>query len=485
MSSPLPSLAPAPLPARLSPSGHATPLWVRLVDAVAVALILMGLSAAITGGFRTDIAGLRVSLTSWWRPVVLAVVLLLVRHGVHRQPSLVARARDGWTAWRRDPITTAIGPLVIASRVGVLVVGLLAVFAIGFPEGRAPFRVSAGEIGNLPARFDAGWYLQVATYGYEYLPNRFDRQQNLVFFPAFPVLMSLASLLVARQTLWAGTLLSMVAFAWAARYLYRLARDLMDADRAQAAVALACLYPFAIFYSAPYTESLFLLAMLGAWYHLRRDERWPAFAWGLLAGLTRPNGCLLSIPLALVVLAPLWRGGRLQRPAGGWASLTDRLVIAAAPGIGMLIYSAFVYDKTGDPFMWIRLQVAWGRQNLGVVNFLAGEVTSVGEQGVYQYVSRNVPDFLNILAAALVAVGFVPILRRFGVAPAALLVLNLVPSLASGGWLSVGRATAVLFPTFLWLADVIPARQRTVWFVVFAGLQAFAAVLFFTWRPLF
>ncbi len=43
----------------------------------------------------------------------------------------------------------------------------------------------------------------------------------------------------------------------------------------------------------------------------------------------------------------------------------------------------------------------------------------------------------------------------------------------------------MLFPTFLWLADVVPARQRTVWFVVFAGLQAFAAVLFFTWRPLF
>ena len=170
--------------------------------------------------------------------------------------------------------------MVIASRVGVLVIGLMAVHAIGYPEGRAPFRVAANEAGNLPARFDAGWYLQTATYGYEYLPNRFDRQQNLVFFPAFPVLMSLASLLVARQTLWAGTLLSMAAFAWAARYLYRLARDLMDADRAQTAVALACLYPFAVFYSAAYTESLFLLAMLGAWYHLRRDERWPAFALG-------------------------------------------------------------------------------------------------------------------------------------------------------------------------------------------------------------
>jgi hypothetical protein len=285
--------------------------------------------------------------------------------------------------------------------------------------------------------------------------------------------------------LWSGTLLSMLAFAWAARYLYRLAREQMDAERAAAAVTFACLYPFAIFYSAAYTEGLFLLAMLGAWYHLRRDERWPAFGWGLLAGLTRPNGCLLSIPLVLLVLAPWWRRGRLQRPAGGWGSLADRLVVAAAPGLGMALYSAYVYDRTGDPFMWIRLQVAWGRQNLGVGAFLFGEWESVGEQGLYQYATSNVPDFLNILAAALVATGLWPIARRFGAAPAALLLLNVVPSLASGGWLSVGRATAVLFPTFLWLADVVPARQRTVWFVVFAGLQAFAAVLFFTWRPLF
>ena len=138
------------------------------------------------------------------------------------------------------------------------------------------------------------------------------------------------------------------------------------------------------------------------------------------------------------MLTPLWRGGRLQRPAGGWASLTDRLIVAAAPGFGMLLYSAYVYDLTGDPFMWIRLQVAWGRENVGVASFLAGEWDSVGEQGVYQYVSRNVPDFLNILAAGLVTVGFVPIVRRFGAAPGALLVLQ--PGAVAGQRrLAVGR----------------------------------------------
>lgn len=458
---------------------------IAVLDVAVVLLALLTVSAAITGGFRADLFGLRLSVTSWLRTALIAAAVLAVRHWWQPAPSSAARLVQAWRSWRADPVTRATWPIVVATRVGVLVIGLMAIYAVGYPNGRAPIRVAEGEVGNLPMRYDAGWYLSIATTGYEYFPRRFDRQQNLVFFPAFPTLMYLGSLLVARQVLWSGTLIGMLAFAWAARYLFRLAREILDEERAVVAVALLATYPFAVFYSAPYTEGLFLLAMLGAWFHLRRDERWPAFAWGLLAGLTRPNGCLLSIPLALIVVQPLWQQGRLRVAPGGWAALADRLMVAAAPGLGMLLYSAYVYDLTGDPLMWIRLQVAWGRQNLGLVTFLAAEWRSVGQLGIYTYATSNVPDFLNVLAAALVAGSIVPVWRRFGAAPAVLLVLNLAPSLASGGWLSVGRATAVLFPLFLWLAAVLPARHRTAAVAVGAGLQVFAAILFFTWRPLF
>ncbi|HUU33924.1 MAG TPA: mannosyltransferase family protein, partial [Vicinamibacterales bacterium] len=360
MFQPAPRAPVAPLP-RAAPA-------TALADAVVAVVLLLTVSVLVTGGFRTDLLGFRLSLTSWSRLALVAAGVLALRHWWQPAPSIVTRAAQGVRGWRGDPVTRGTWPVVVTTRVGVLVVGLMAVYAIGYPNDGPPFRVAEGELGNLPARFDAGWYLSIATRGYEYSPN-LRRQQNLVFFPAFPTLMHLASLLVARQVLWAGTLVSMLAFAWAARYLYRLAREMMDGDRAAAAVALLSAYPFAIFFSAPYTEALFLLTMLGAWYHLRRDERWAAFAWGFVAGLTRPNGCLLSVPLALIALAPLWRPGGLRRPPGGWASIADRLVVAAAPGLGMLVYSAYIYEITGDPLMWVRLQGAWGRQNLGVATF--------------------------------------------------------------------------------------------------------------------
>jgi len=471
-------------PAPLRPHAD-VPRAVAVLDAVAGVLALLTVSTFLTGGFRADVLGLRLSTTSWWRVAAVTAVVLVLRHGWRPVPHIGVRMWRALANWRADRVTRATWPAVVVTRVGVLALGLLAISAFGYPEARAPFRVTEGEVGNLPARFDAGWYLSIATRGYEYFPERFDRQQNLVFFPAFPALMHWLSLLLARQVVWSGALVSMLAFAWAARYLYRLARDLMDDERATVAVTLAAVYPFAVFFSAPYTEGLFLLAMLGAWWHLRRDERWRSFGWGLVAGLTRPNGCLLSVPLALMVLAPLWHQGRLRRPAGGWLSLTDRLLVAAAPGLGMLAYSAYIYELTGDPFMWIRLQAAWGRENIGVASFLAGEVESLSDQGFYNYATGDVTNFLNALAALLVGASLWPVWRRFGVAPAALLVLNLAPSLASGGWLSVGRATAVLFPVFLWLADVVPARHRALWIAAFAAVQAFGAALFFTWRPFF
>ena len=83
MSASMPSLAPLPISSGL-PAAGAVPVWVRVVDAVAVALVLIGLSAVITGGFRTEIAGVRVSVTSWWRPIAVAALLLLVRHAARR-----------------------------------------------------------------------------------------------------------------------------------------------------------------------------------------------------------------------------------------------------------------------------------------------------------------------------------------------------------------------------------------------------------------
>ena len=62
---------------------------------------------------------------------------------------------------------------------------------------------------------------------------------------------------------------------------------------------------------------------------------------------------------------------------------------------------------------------------------------------------------------------------------------HVYPVWGADHFLRVPEASALLYRLFLWLADVVPARHRTVWIAGFAALQAFAAILFFTWRPVF
>ena len=162
---------------------------------------------------------------------------------------------------------------------------------------------------NLPLRWDAGWYLDIAV-GYRWSPAA-EGQQNVAFFPAYPALMSLGAALVnagnepeglgvrlsyERYYVWhlaAGLVVALAAFLWGLAYVYRLAREDLDDRSATSAVLLLCAFPFAVFYGAPYSESLFLLATVAAFFHARRGEWGVACVWGALAGLTRPNGFVL------------------------------------------------------------------------------------------------------------------------------------------------------------------------------------------------
>jgi Mannosyltransferase (PIG-V) len=373
----------------------------------------------------------------------------------------------------------------------VLVVGYFAVLTIGV-GGQAGFQFSGDPAAGLPARFDAGWYGGIAMDGYSF-QARFDRQQNVAFFPAFPMLMRATGYplgafapgapMERRMTrlLWGGVFVSIAAFAWAAVYLWRLARDTIGADRAPSAVALTAAYPFAVFYSVPYTESLFLLGAIAAIYHFRRGEIVKAAAWGLLVGLTRPNGCFLSVVLALLIFerhrfSEIFRFPNLH--------LSKSLAGAAAPGMGMLIYSAYVKHLTGAWFGWARLHETWGRSYSGFAP-LERVYGWIRDEGLLHVVTNAPYDTLNSLGVIFALLMLWPVVRRLGPAYGVFILMNLLPPLLAGGLLSMGRLTSTLFPLFLALAASAPPRAVPPLITAFALGQGLVAALFFTWRPLF
>ena len=268
------------------------PKWAAALDVVAVVMALVAISVVLGGGFRIWMFDNRVSVTDWWRPAMWSAVALVLRHALVRRQPLPQRLSGALIAWWLSPDTRTVLPIHLTSRLGVLAVGFLAVLLIGFPpEAASRWRIYSNDLLDLPARWDTGWYLGIATEGYRFDPNaRADYQQNIAFFPAFPMSMRYLSVVLGRQPLWTGVAISLVSFFIALTYYLRLARSLLkDEEKAVTAVMLLAAYPFAVFFSAAYTEGLFLLTLIGAVYHFHQNQLWRAALWGFACGLTRPR----------------------------------------------------------------------------------------------------------------------------------------------------------------------------------------------------
>ncbi|MEO7271303.1 MAG: mannosyltransferase family protein, partial [Vicinamibacterales bacterium] len=377
--------------------------------------------------------------------------------------------------------------VTLLTRLPIVVVGLLATTTIGLPPN-TPAEAARDPIRALAARWDAQWYAGIAAHGYQW-QHSFDPQQNLAFFPAYPLLIrGLGTVTgafaegvpedkqIARLT-WCGLVIALAAFVGAAWYFGRLARELTDEPRARAGLWLVAAYPFALFYSAAYTESLFLLAALGTWFHFRRNDRVATIGWGLLAGLTRPNGCFLSIPLGLLALGVRDAGGQCA-PAPSWR----RLLLAAMPGIGMLLFTLYVHQVTGIWFAWAKTHAAWGRV-VGEGPPLAA-FTGFGTGGLAAFAADHPYDLLNGLGLVF-ALGLVIAVWRLSPAWAAFVLVGVAVPLSAGGLLSMGRLTSTLFPVFLAAAIALPLGFLAGLTTSFAVLQGLLAALFYTWRGVY
>src|SRR5688572_12538454 len=120
----LPGRSPARRPAERE---GGLPKWATALDVTAVVMALVAISVVLGGGFRVWVYDNRVSVTDWWRPAMWSVVALALRHALVRRQPLPQRLSQTLIAWWRSPDTRTVLPIHLASRLGVLAVGFLAV----------------------------------------------------------------------------------------------------------------------------------------------------------------------------------------------------------------------------------------------------------------------------------------------------------------------------------------------------------------------
>jgi hypothetical protein len=184
---------------------------------------------------------------------------------------------------------------------------------------------------------------------------------------------------------------------------------------------------------------------------------------------------------------PSWLAGGPARDCAmsDMRRFVPALAAAAMPGVGMLLFSAFIWSLTGDPLTWQKGHAAWGREYTGLGVLVTQRYEWLTKAGLYEYSSHNPTDLLNALGVIFVLAAAWPVARSLGLAYAVFILVNILPPLAAGGLLSAGRFASVLFPAFVWFAGAIPDRHRPAWLLGFMAIQTLNAALFYTWRPLY
>jgi hypothetical protein len=112
-----------------------------------------------------------------------------------------------------------------------------------------------------------------------------------------------------------------------------------------AAVALLCFVPQGFVFSAVYTESLFLLLLAAAMFHLRREQFLRAGIAAALLSAVRANGVFFLV-FALAVVARRYGPMLLLTP---WRRPQVFIPVLLAP-LGLFAFWAYSFQLTGDAF---------------------------------------------------------------------------------------------------------------------------------------
>ncbi len=254
-------------------------------------------------------------------------------------------------------------------------------------------------------RWDAEWYLRIAGNGPQmgyssYWVNKDHHFSAFAFFPLYPLTVRAAATVVpgaldavpfggpARpQLIDVSLVVSNVIFALALVALYLLALARAGPAAARRAVWLLCLFPTSVFFSAPYSEGMFLLWLGLFFLMLQRQRWWLAGLCGALAAATRSLGVALVLPYLAAyaqqvifaphplpftlkgkgerdVISPSPASGNVVSPSpahgrGGWG--VRALLPAALIPCGMLAYMVYLGLAWHNPLIFRKAEDAWSR----------------------------------------------------------------------------------------------------------------------------
>ena len=313
-------------------------------------------------------------------------------------------------------------------------------------------------------RWDADAYGYIAHHGYALGPGGVEAQVlRVAWFPFYPLLIRLAG-----GSDWAMIIISHVAFYLALVLLYVVAVRRMEHNRAALSMWLVALGPAAMFFSYPYTESLFLLTTVGAFVLMESGHWLLAGLAGAAAAATRFPGVLLSFALAA------------ERSVGYRRWPIYAAVFLTLGGLGAVMF--LDWYQMGDPLGFYHARAYWIGPDRNPLYLVGSFPKAIIEGDPFNAEAIGVPIFL------LFAVGAAWATYRMPIAYGAFAALQILVAGEQGLYLHmfslVPRAVSVIFPCYFAFATLLaPRRNLTIaWLLLSTAVMVFNAAMYGGWR---
>lgn len=291
----------------------------------------------------------------------------------------------------------------------------------GWPRNPVTLAIDAG------IRNDALWYVRIVQHGYSFSTHHLS---SIAFYPLYPLLVKSLSLLIGNAFV-AGMVASTTCLFGAIFLLHAWMADRNMGTKTPAAVLCFLFFPWSLFYVAMYSESLYLLLVLGAFLWYERGQWWLAALCTFLLALDRPTGILIVPALATLFY---------QRPTRTFAALAP--LATGLAGVGL--FAGYQAIALGSP------TASW--QAATVPPWSRGF-----RQAVLDVTLHARPGFPTwyvgfMLAIGLLVLATVPVVyRRLGAAYALFAALTVILPAASG-LTSLERYVITDFPIFVALS---------------------------------
>lgn len=336
---------------------------------------------------------------------------------------------------------------LLGTTVGIYAVGILAQW-LQYGMQSLP-----QAFANAFHKADALHYLEIAQNGYTAVG---ETRYFIVFFPLFPLLVRLFSLLTFGDLLLSAVLLNFVLMFFACLYIFQLGILEFEKRTVHAAIQLMLLFPVAFFFHNAYSEPLFLLTSAASLYYTR-TRRWiAAGCMGFLCAFTRAAGVLCAVPLVAQAFIDAWQNGRLH--VGAWLRHAVWSLLAPLGTGGYLLLN---YAVTGNAFMFLIHQREHWYNGFSLFPNAVRTVTDRMLTNEYAHhaalwISQFVAIFLFLF---LLIAGIRRLCTALSLYNCAYFLMMI-----SAAWLLSGpRYLMAMFPAFYVLADVCktPVRRGT------------------------